>query len=57
MNGFGLEGAIALGEAIQQNRTLLQLDASYCRLPLEGAAALAYGLQLNEALESLNVRG
>ena len=55
MNGFGLEGALALGEAIKANRTLMRLDASYCRIPLEGAAALAYGLQVNETLQSLNV--
>ena len=56
MNGFSLDGAIVLGEAIKLNRTLLHLNASYCRLPVEGAAPLAQGLQSNETLQTINVR-
>ena len=55
MNGFGLEGAKALEEALRQNHTLLSLNISYCRIPLEGAPHIASGLQHNDCLTHLNV--
>ena len=55
MNGFGEEGGKALGHALQENRTLLRLDASFCRLPLSSAAFLALGLENNDCLNYLNV--
>ena len=55
MNGFGLEGAKALGEAIKNNRTLLKLDAMFCRLPVHGSYSLSDGLQTNDILQQLNV--
>lgn len=50
MNGFGLEGARALEEALKINRILLELRCISCRMPLEGAPHIAAGLQVNEAL-------
>ena len=55
MNGFGLEGAKALEEALRQNHTLLELNISYCRIPLEGAPHIASGLQHNDCLTHLDV--
>ena len=55
MNGFGLEGAKALEEALRQNHTLLTLNISYCRIPLEGAPHIASGLQHNDCLTHLDV--
>lgn len=56
MNGFGLEGAEAIGKALKNNRTLFELDISHNRVPLEGAIAIAHGLQTNDILKKLKVR-
>lgn len=56
MNGLGKDGAEAMGKALRVNRTLLELDISFCRISLEGAAHIAYGLQTNETLTTLKVR-
>ena len=55
MNGFGLEGAKALEEALRQNHTLLELNISYCRIPVEGAPHIAAGLENNDHLTHLDV--
>ena len=55
MNGFAVEGAKALGEALQENKYLLDLDISYCRIPIEGAPHIASGLQYNDTLHKVNV--
>ena len=50
MNGFGLEGARAMEEALKTNRILVELHCTNCRIPLEGAPHIAAGLQINESL-------
>ena len=55
MNGFGLDGGKALGKALQSNRTLYKLDASYCRLPIECTGEIAIGLMNNDKLGVLDV--
>ena len=42
-NGFGLEGAIALGEALKVNNVLEEIDVSSNRINTEGAVCLAKG--------------
>lgn len=55
MNGLGLAGAEAMGKALKVNRTLLDLDISFNRIPEEGAGHMAVGLQVNDVLQSLKV--
>ena len=55
MNGLGSEGAEAMGKALKVNRTLLQLDLSFNRIPQIGAGYLAVGLQTNDTLQGLKV--
>lgn len=55
MNGFGMKGAEALEDMLRENHTLLELDISFCRIPLQGAPHIAAGIQNNDALEKLNV--
>lgn len=55
MNGFGLEGAKAMGHALTHNRTLLDLDLSSNRIPLQGAVLLAKGINTNDLLATLRV--
>ena len=55
MNGLGSEGAEAMGKALKVNRTLLQMDLSYNRIPEVGAGYLAVGLQTNDTLQGLKV--
>lgn len=57
MNGLGLEGAVAMGKALKNNRTLLQLDLSFNRIPEAGAGHIAVGLQTNDTLQGLKVSG
>ena len=55
MNGFEEEGARALETMVTENHTLLELDVSFCRIPVSGAPFLAAGLQNNDNLERVNV--
>ena len=56
MNGFGLEGAKALEDALKTNRILVELHCIHCRIPLDGAPHIAAGLQVNESLVKFYVR-
>ena len=56
MNGFGQEGAEALGTALRTNSTLTDLDLSHNRVPDVGLLGMAKGLQGNEGLVTLKVR-
>lgn len=55
MAGLGKAGAEAMGLALKQNRTLLELDISYNRIPVEAAAAIAAGVKENDTLKTLKV--
>lgn len=43
-NGFGLEGAVALGEALNVNNVLEELDISSNRFNAEAAVCIAKGV-------------
>lgn len=55
-NGFGREGAKALGEALPENTKLRQLDLTNNRIDANGMAMFMVGLRTNETLEDLRVR-
>lgn len=55
MNGFGLEGAEAMGHALKHNQSLFYLDLSNNRIPDDGALAIIKSLQSNEILEFLSL--
>ena len=55
MNGFGVEGAIAMGHALMHNQCLEELDMSNNRILDDGAIGLAKGLTNNETLIALKV--
>ena len=55
MNGLGLDGAECMGKALKTNRTLLQLDISFNRIPERGAGFIAVGLQTNDVLQGIKV--
>ncbi|ETE63493.1 hypothetical protein L345_10747, partial [Ophiophagus hannah] len=52
-NGFGNEGAFALGEALKVNTTLAELDISNNHISNEGAIKLSKGLEMNGSLRIL----
>lgn len=54
-NGFGNEGALALGEALKFNNTLVYLDLNNNRITNEGVGMLCKGLEANDTLRSLMV--
>lgn len=54
-NGFGNEGALALGEALKFNNTLVYLDLSKNRISDEGVGMLCRGLEANDTLRTLKV--
>lgn len=54
-NGFGDEGAVAIGEALEENCTLLRLDMSNNRIAFDGCRALAKAIGVNTTLEHLAV--
>ena len=54
-NGFGNEGAKAVGEALKHNRSLELLDLSNNRIRANGAIILSSGLQNNNTLKILKV--
>jgi len=55
MNGFGRPGAEALGKALKNNRTLIELNISHNRMPEIAAQDIAKGLQVNDNLKVLRV--
>ena len=55
MNGLGQDGAECMGKALKTNRTLLQLDISFNRIPERGAGFIAVGLQTNDVLQGIKV--
>lgn len=55
MNGFEEEGAKALETMLTDNHTLLELDISFCRVPVTGSPFIAAGLQKNDTLEKITV--
>lgn len=54
-NGFGDEGAVSIGEALEENGTLLKLDLSNNRIGFDGCKALAKAIGINTTLETLSV--
>lgn len=54
-NGFGNEGALALGEALKFNNTLVYLDLNNNRITNEGVGMLCKGLEANDTLRALMV--
>lgn len=52
-NGFGNEGALALGEALKFNNTVVQLNLNNNRLTDEGVSGLCRGLEFNDTLRVL----
>lgn len=49
------EGAIALAEALKENKSLTKLDLSLCEIEDEGAIALARALEENKSLTKLDL--
>lgn len=56
-NGFGNEGALAMGEALKFNNTLVHLNLNNNRLTNEGVGMLCRGLEFNDTLRVLLVGG
>ena len=56
MNGFGMNGAISLATALKENSSLLELDISNNRIPMEGAAHFGKIFSPNDTLQILRVR-
>ena len=54
-NGFGNEGALAMGEALKFNNSLVQLNLNNNRLTNEGVGMLCRGLEANDTLRVLLV--
>lgn len=55
MAGLAKAGSEAMMKALKHNRTLRELDISFNRIPVEGAAFLANGLKENDVLQYLKV--
>lgn len=56
-NGFGNEGALAMGEALKFNNTLVHLNLNNNHLTNEGVGMLCRGLEFNDTLRVLKVGG
>lgn len=54
-NGFGNEGALAMGEALKFNNALVFLNLNNNRLTNEGVSMLCRGLEFNDTLRVLLV--
>lgn len=57
MNGFGNEGALALGDVLRLNSCLVYIDISRNGITNEGASRISKGLEVNESLQVLKVDG
>jgi hypothetical protein len=55
MAGIGFSGCTLVGELLKSNRTALELDISFCRIPVAGVAPIANGLRENDVLQVLKV--
>ena len=55
MNGFGFEGARAIGHALKHNQSLEELDLSANRITSPGAIEIAKGLKVNDVLKVIKV--
>uniref|UniRef100_A0A8C8WHR9 Uncharacterized protein n=1 Tax=Panthera leo TaxID=9689 RepID=A0A8C8WHR9_PANLE len=56
MNGFGNEGATALGEVLRLNNSLVYIDISSNDISNEGVIKISKGLEFNESLKVLKVK-
>lgn len=56
MNGFGNEGAAALGDVLRLNSFLAHLDVSSNNIGSEGISKISKGLEVNESLKVLKVK-
>lgn len=56
MNGFGNDGAAALGEVLRFNSCLDYLDVSSNSINNEGISKISKGLEFNESLKFLKVK-
>lgn len=56
MNGFGNEGAAALGEVLRLNNFLVYLDISCNDITNDGVSKISKGLEVNESLKVLKVK-
>lgn len=56
MNGFGNEGATALGEVLRLNNSLVYLDISCNDITNDGVSKISKGLEVNESLKVLKVK-
>lgn len=55
MNGLGDSGAAAMGEALKENRTLVELDMRNNRITINGVKPLFEGIVENDALQTIKV--
>lgn len=55
MNGFGNEGALALGDVLRLNSCLVYINISSNGITNEGASRISKGLEVNESLQVLKV--
>lgn len=55
MNGFGITGALSLGLALQNNDSLVELDMSSNRIPMDGIAQFGKVFVSNHTLKILKV--
>lgn len=55
MNGFGNDGALALGDTLKLNSCLVYVDVSRNGITNEGASRISKGLENNECLQVLKV--
>lgn len=54
-NGFGLEGAVALGNCLEHNEELVYLDITNNRINHENLMFILRGLKKNSTLQYLKV--
>ena len=54
-NGFGYEGALAVGELLRRNSTLTEVDLSSNRINWQAMEFIIKGLANNRTLEILRV--
>ena len=57
MAGLGSSGCVLIADLLKTNRTVMELDVSYCRIPVSGAAHIAAGLRENDVLQVFKVGG
>ncbi|XP_067942885.1 leucine-rich repeat-containing protein 74A-like [Watersipora subatra] len=55
MNGFGITGALSLAFALKENSSLIELDISNNRIPVDGVAQFGRIFSTNDTLEILRM--